>query len=395
MSSASITTPGMQALPLTWKIVKELCEKEGVCLSMYLPGHKAGSGTMPATARLKTWLAELEPNLIARGMAVSDAADLLQPLKDLLKVEDMAKGYGGGLALFRTSGYFQVIETPPLEDGFYAVEGRFTVRPLLEFLNPRTHFQLLTLTRKNVRLLEVDWNSVSEVELPPNVPRNLELFMNLESPELMQNRTSSGSTAAQMGGVAFGTGSTKEKHYHYVHDFHRAIDLALQENLQRTQLPLMLAGVETEVASYRAVNTYKNLVDESVIASPDGGFTDDELGRRARQLMSNYVSDEERHAMALFHAHDGTAKASSLEEFILRLADKGRVLHLFVNGTERHMGDVFHVLGKGAWSGGFVCREEDLVNASVVETIRHGGNVWTVPPQEAPKNTALAAVFRY
>ena len=100
-----------------------------------------------------------------------------------------------------------------------------------------------------------------------------------------------------MGGVSFGTGSTKEKHYHYVHDFHRAIDLALQENLQRTQLPLMLAGVETEVASYRAVNTYKNLVDESVIASPDGGFTDDELGRRARQLMSNYVSDEERHAL--------------------------------------------------------------------------------------------------
>jgi len=38
---------------------------------------------------------------------------------------------------------------------------------------------------------------------------------------------------------------------------------------------------------------------------------------------------------------------------------------------------------------------EDLVNAAVVETLRHGGEVFMLPKDQMPANHPLAAILRY
>jgi hypothetical protein len=38
--------------------------------------------------------------------------------------------------------------------------------------------------------------------------------------------------------------------------------------------------------------------------------------------------------------------------------------------------------------------QEDLLNTAAVETLRHGGSVYTIPPGQA-MSSPVAAIFRY
>jgi hypothetical protein len=39
--------------------------------------------------------------------------------------------------------------------------------------------------------------------------------------------------------------------------------------------------------------------------------------------------------------------------------------------------------------------DEDLANAAIVETLRHGGEIFLLPPDSMPPDTVAAAILRY
>ena len=76
-------------------------------------------------------------------------------------------------------------------------------------------------------------------------------------------------------------------------------------------------------------------------------------------------------------------------ERILKAAAKGRVRCLFVAQEARTPASPAQSDADGLYPG------EDLLNAAAVETLRTGGDVFTIPGDKLPGAVPIAAVLRY
>lgn len=394
-------TPHLTPSPTvcTWDDLKALCAEDGVCTSIFLDAYHfvgAGSGTRPERVRLRTILGEIDRYLHAGHLPDSDRVALLDPLWHVLAHLETERdlGHSDAIAWLRSTHSLFQFRLPWHVEDAWSVEGRFRVKPLLRFLSPRRRFHVLALARNNVRLLEGSETGCSTVPSPPGMPHSLDQFTAFDQPDhAMTNVSSAGPGHGQMSGVQFGTSSANEKLYRHEHDLYRRVERAMEPLLRAKPWPLVLAGTEEELALYRTVNGYQDLVTEPVMTSPDSGLSDHELGRIARDVVNRWRSKDERHALAKLAEASGTARASTNTAEVVQAAATGRVLHLFLQDGRDDMGDLYKLTGQIPEIE-LLAAPEDLVNAAVVETIRHGGNVWqTATDLDAP--AALAAVFRY
>lgn len=382
------TTPVEVKPAPSWGDLRELAELAGPCVTLYLAGHKAGSGSRPMRVRLHALLTKAGEILEQRDVALTDRERLLEPLHAMAADTEMAAGHADGLAVFRSSRALRAFWLPwPVEDEV-VVEARPCLRPLVPFLHPRRHFLLLALARQNTRLFECGPGFTRAMPLPAEMPTSIEAFEGFDGPENSLNASPSGRSTGDAKGVQFGTSSFRDKQHHYLHDFCRALDVHLKPVLAERGWPLVLAGAPAELGAYRAVNQWPGLVDEAVETSPDGGWTDAELGQHARDVIARWQTASERQAMHQFD-RAGQEKRAQEMEAILAAASTGRVQHLFLTSQAPQPGDVDRITNRTLLSGDFVGRGDDLVNAALVETLRHGGEVWSIAPPDGAADCAL------
>lgn len=379
-----------------WADIRELCEQEGACLSIYLGSHMRGSGTAATGDRLRKLLPALDEELVGRGVLAPDREDLLAPIRMMSRDPALEKGHEGGLAIFRSVHLFRVYKLPWAVSEAWRLEGRFYLRPLWEMLVENRQFFVLALARKRVRLLEWNGGVTREVPMPSDVPTAVEAFGAFEQPDhTLQGKSSAGPGNGKMIGVVFGTGPGQDKEYHQMHNFHKAIDRGLHHLLHGFHCPLVLAGTESDVASYLRINTYPYISVEAVAGSPDGGWTNEEITTLASHIVKRWSPEKQQRALA--EMERATPREKSMETSrIVVSAEAGRVLHLFVAaGSGEQRGNLDLITGRMLLSGEFRSSNDDYVNAAMVETIRHEGNVWVLTPERMPERAAIAALFRY
>jgi hypothetical protein len=364
------------------KNLRDLAGLDGTCVTLYLGGHRAGSGSRPMKVRLPAMLTEAERLLDERGVLPTDQESLLAPLRALAKDPDMGAGNGDGLAIFRTSRHLEQMTLPWEVADLVAVEGCPLLTPLVRGMESHREFLLLALSRKHTRLLECGPSGQHNLELPAVVPQGIE-------GDFDPSQRTLGKTSA---GVQFGYDTFSEKQPQHFHDFCRALDRALQPLLEERGLPLVLMGTTAEQAAYRAVSKHPLLVPEGIDGSPDAGRTGPELAEKGRAALRSWQPAEMRHAIELY-MKDGPGKKSAEMDEILREAAAGRVMHLFLTGDISQRGNVDLILGRVLPSGSPLGDRDNLANAAAMETWRHHGQVWSV--DEAVDGTAIAAVFRW
>ncbi|MBL8179869.1 MAG: hypothetical protein JNK48_34635 [Bryobacterales bacterium] len=379
-----------------WTDIRELIEPEGACLSVYLGSHLRGGGTAATVDRIRTLLPDLDEALVDRGVLAPDREDLLTPIRALARDPSLDKGHEGGLAIFRSLHLLEVYRLPWPVAETWRLEGRFYLRPLWEMLVENPSFLVLALARKRVRLLEWTAGTTREVPLPANVPTNLEDFGAFKQPDHdLMGKSSAGPGTGKMGGVIFGTGAGHDKEYHQLHDFHKAIDRGLRPVLNDVHFPMVLAGTETDVASYLRINTYPLILVEAVSGSPDGGWSDAEITQLAGKIVHRWTPDKQRKALADMDRASPREKSKEINRIVVS-AQAGRVLHLFVaSGAGDLNGNLDRLSGRVLLSGEFRSTNDDFLNAAMVQTLRHEGNVWMLPPDRMPDKAAIAALFRY
>ena len=88
-----------------------------------------------------------------------------------------------------------------------------------------------------------------------------------------------------------------------------------------------------------------------------------------------------RRALERFDKQLGTGHASSDVQEIVSAASTGRVEHLFLLENGAVPGEVDGVA--------------DLLDIAAVQTLRHGGDVQTLPESSMPLGGPICATFRY
>lgn len=386
------------AEPLSPRIVPDLINATAPCITVLLPPYRPGEPGKPAAAMLKVDLQEAARSLAARKMAEPLIAELLEPLHQLSHEEESLAGSGFPRVIFRSHGVFRQFELPVPPSPFRAcvVGDCFWIRPILRSLALPASVYVLYVTKKDVELMVCGFTEVGSVELPKGTPKTLDEALGFDAPDHdLMNRSFAGPSTGGMQGVQFGTGSGRERKHAHLHDFYRAIDRGVNEVLRSSQAgtpaPVVLAGVDEDMAIYRSINTYPNLLEQGIHGSPSAAISRPMILRHAhdialfsleRRMAAEMTATRERFAAARFSIDLDT---------ILRAAAEARVIDLYLDESAQQTGTFEGKIfgGRANW------HNEDLLNVAAVETLAGGGAVHSLSTHLMPRGAVAAATFRY
>ncbi len=375
------------------KDLKPMLGSQGPCLSLFMPLNN-GSGNQSAKGNALEWremVRSLDSKIQQYG---PEGRQLLETVSHWEAVSPDAEPQGKSIAVFRSPDVFRVSWIEEQVRSKAVVGPHFYIRPLLpELMRDRT-FYLLALSQKNVRLLRCTSRTSEEVEFPPATASSYDAYMNTAKPDhTSDNRSSPGPSSGTSKGVMFSTSSDREDKDEYLAHFYGQIDRGVNECLRGKTEPLVLVGVEYEIALYRSLNKYQHLADEAVEGAPNSLKSGEMHARAMNAILQCYEKkvDEE---LAEYNHKVGGGASNRLKE-IIPAAHEGRVLTLLVSDSIETTGafDEATYTVKGRETGS--SEDEDLVNDAVVQTILHAGKVYTVPNGKMPNGTPLAAIYRF
>lgn len=375
--------------------LKTLLQKpKGLCVSIYMPTHRAGPGIQQDPIRLKNLLGEATVRLRRDGLGLVDTTTLLEPARKLLDDGLFWRYQSDGLALFLSTNFFRLYRVPVSFEELAVVTYRFHIKPLLLLLSGDGVFYVLALSQNEIRLLEGTRQSVSEVEFE-NIPASLAEALKYDDPERqLQYHTRApvgkGKRMAIFHGHGVGIDDSKDRILRYF----RQINQGLQELLRSKQAPLVLAGVEYLFPIYREVNTYPLLLSEGVPGNPEAVSTG-ELHRRAWSVASSYFGKVLEGAVSRYRSLARTEKTSNDLEEILRASCQGRVELLFVAVGVQMWGTFDQNAETIQFHQDADTGNEDLLDLATMQTLLSGGTVFALEPENVPDDSPLAAIFRY
>jgi hypothetical protein len=180
-----------------------------------------------------------------------------------------------------------------------------------------------------------------------------------------------------MKGVVFGTGSESEKEKDRFRHFVKEVERGVTKLLRRGAEPLILAGVEYDVAIYRQLNTYPHLLEQAIHGSPER-LTAQTLHERAWEIVSQCPSEPLQKALADYRKQSGAALVLGDTGAIGKAAAEGRVAGLFLSE-----------------SAGAAGQANDLLNIAALQTVLHGGWAFELNAADMPAKDSAAALLRF
>ena len=374
------------------KDLKTILGAEGPCLSVYVPlstappNQSAKANALEWKETLRILEPKLQQNVAARA--------LFESIRDWDGILQGQQPQGRSIAVLRSPDVFRVtwIEEPVKSRA--ELGPRFYIRPLLPELTRDRVFYILALSQKNVRLLRCTTRASEEVPFPQHVVTSYDAYMNSAKPDhLTDNRATPGPSVGSSKGVMFTTSSEREDKDEYLAHFYRQVDRGVEEILRGKTEPVVLAGVEYEIALYRSLNSNLRLAHEAVQGAPNS-LKSGEMHARALDALLRCHEKKIDEALAQYNHKVGAGASNRLKD-VVTAAHDGRVLTLLVSDSLETTGvfdESTHTV-KGRQTG--TSEDEDLINDAAVQTILHAGQVFVVSNGKMPNGAPLAAIFRF
>ncbi|UCF19000.1 MAG: hypothetical protein JSU87_13860 [Gemmatimonadota bacterium] len=369
-------------------------ERGNLCVSLYMPTHRAGAETQQDPIRLKNLLRQAEERLTEGGLRRAEAEKILAAAHRTLGDAVFWQHQNDGLAVFASPVTFRRYRVPFKFTELVVVTDRFHIKPLLPLLSGDGRFWILALSQKLVRLLQGTRFSVSELN-PESMPTSLAEALGSEERERqLQFHVAAGGAPIFHG---HGGGGTDEAvHKKDLLRYFKQIDKGLHDLLCVERVPLVLAGVDYLLPIYREASTCGELVEEGIAGNPDGLSAAD-LHAAAWEILEPHFSREQERAAAQYRELAGTERAASDLQRIVPAAHAGRVDSLFVAVGVQQWGSFRPEAGDVSLHDERQPGDQDLLDLAAVETLAHSGNVYAVNRERVPSanGSAIAAVFRY
>lgn len=382
-------------------------EREGPCISLYLPTERRGPDTQQGPIRLKNLLGQVETELAALGQRTPAIEQLLAPAQALVTNNLFWQYQSDGLALLLAPGMLESYRLPLQFDETVMVNDRFYLKPLLTMLSSDGTFYLLALRQGGVRLLQGSRFSLAEIELGDDVPTSLAEALKYDDFETtlrfhIASRPSTGSNrgAPDRGAAMYhgqGGAADDANIKEQIIRFFRALDNGVRDLLTGSQQPpLVLAGIDYLRGLYRQVNQYNTLVDEEVVNDPEA-LTTSELHQRAWAIVEPIFTKARQDAVDAYHhlAGSGDARAAQTIETIAPAAYFQRVDTLLMPHDLVQWGAFDAEANRVTLHPDRQPGDQDLIDFAALHTLQNGGTVYLVEPGNLPAGAQLAAILRY
>lgn len=339
------------------------------CVSLYMPVNEKGS--KEKRRKLKKLIFEAELKLNKLGVESSKIAQTLGPVEMILENHGFWESRTEGIAAFFTPESFAWYSLQCEFDDLVVVTDRFHLKPLLHDAAERVPFYLLTLSEERIKLFESSGQGLEEIHVK-GLPRNPAFSLNSET------------KAAAAG--------EDENRARLVETF-RKVDKALTNFLKTNDTPLILAGNEHLHPIYHDANSYEHLAKIGI-----GGNVDklplDWLLKKALAIAKPVLRRRRERALKMFDEKIERGLASNNFSKIFHAARAGRIETLFVPVGKQNWGTFNNQTGKLQINNQPAPGDKDLLCVASTRTLRRGGEVFVVPPEQMPGNSLIAAVLR-
>lgn len=362
------------------------------CVSLYLPTHRAGRELPQDPIRLKNLVAQARAELVSSGLRAPEANALLAPARALRDDAHFWANLSDGLALFLTDEGMQTFRLPNPVEELVVVADRFHLKPLLAVVATGELFYVLALSQNEVRLLQGGRYGISELELN-DVPESLAEALWFDDRERQvqhhgAGRAGQGRVTATFHGHAMDKDASEDD----LRRFLGAVATGVREIIGDQAAPLVLAGVDHLLATYRQVSRQQNTVEGGIMGNPEH-LTPDELHDLAWPFVEPLFTQGRRIAAEAFRSRTGPT-VSTVKEAVVA-AHQGRVESIFVPLGRHRWGSFDPALMAVHERQERQPGDLDLLDDAAAFTLIHGGGVFAVEPSALPNDEPVAAVLRF
>ncbi len=374
--------------------LKALVQKRNdLCISLYMPTERSGAETQQNQIRFKNLLREAEERLVASGMKPQDGKTFFEKAQLLVNNVLFWRQQRDCLALFLSSDVFLHYNLPLHIPEIVVVTDRFHIKPLLPVFSANEQFYVLALSQNEVKLYEGNLISLQEVKLE-GLPQGVNDALQADEPEKQVRFRSGGAGGGDRSSMMSGHGADIEDTKDNLLRYFRQVDRVLKDFLKETRVPLIMAGVDYLFPIYREVNSYTDLLDETINGNPKG-ITGELLHKEAWRIVSARYDQKIKEAVGLFQQSQGTGLTSSDIQDILPAAHHGRIGVLFVPLEKQLWGSFTPDTETINFYDTPVTGGEDLFDLAAIQTYLNGGSVFALPPEDIPEGLSVAALLRY
>jgi len=367
---------------------------EPPCLSLYQPTHRHRPENQQDPIRFGNLVKALEESLLQK-YPKREIQAVLDPFRALAEDRDFWEHTLDGLAVLGAPGMFRAyrLQRPVAE--LAVVADSFHTRPLLRMLQSADRYQVLGLSRQDIRLFEGNRDALDEIDPAPGIPRTIAEALGEELTEPHQTVASYGGAGGSHSVMHHGHGGKESEVDVDAERFFRAVDRGILEHHSRPSgLPLIVATLPEHRELFHQVSHNPFLMDEGIDIHPDA-LPVNELRQRAWQVVEPHYLER----LAALVEEFGRAKAKDLgEEDVVRVAKAvvaGQVATLLIEADRQIPGRIDAETGDIKYADSADPEVDEVLDDLGELTLTMGGGVVIVPTERMPTKTGIAAIYRY
>ncbi|MCA8989068.1 MAG: hypothetical protein KDA78_15590 [Planctomycetaceae bacterium] len=351
---------------LTWTDIEKLAQhREPPVVTIHLPTCLAGREKQQNPIRFRKQIEALEETLQSCWMSPKEVKKFVKPCWNLLEDSDFWREGSRGLAVFLDSQGMQVFQLPFEVNEFMHVGSLFELSPLLQLAQDEVAFHVLAISANSVRLLKVSRGQAQIVEVN-GLPESMEQFTG---------------DFTNQASLRFHSTSTRSVHVHgsdaervgphsqiRLNEYCRQIDLAIRSVIKTESLPLVLAGEDQIVETFRSESGYEGIVQETVRGNCDG-HSPGKLQEAAHEIMKNRLHSIRMNSIAALQELNPEFLSSDIE-VLFRAIERGQVRELYLTTDQPLWGICSESCGAVEQHSERREDDENLMNRLVVMAIR-------------------------
>ncbi|HEY0055393.1 MAG TPA: hypothetical protein VGB63_08560 [Pedobacter sp.] len=379
---------------------KELAnyQSEG-CVSIFIPTHSSGVEVNEKydTLVFKNNVQKAKLELTAKGLDPRTVDSILNPALELIRDEEFWNKQLEGLAVFAAENFFKLYQLPITVKEEILVNSSFLLTPVLPVMEKRHRFYLLVLSKHACKFYEGDQFEMKKLEIA-ELPTGIDDVVPFELKEARQTHRRAGTAAgpgATVGASFHGHGSGLADDEEYLQQYLKEVDQTLwTEVLHSQHVPLVLASVDYEIASYKQISNYKHISEVNLT----GNFEHEDrqsLYIKAKEKLAPYFREYSNEALKNYYDNSAKELTTSIPQEVIPAAYFAQVSDLFVQKDQ-------HIWGKFDENENNITLhdqkqpdDECLINKAIIKTLMNGGEVHMLEKEKMPADTPIAAFLRY
>jgi hypothetical protein len=388
---------------ITKSNIEELVSAQnGLCVSIFIPTHRAGSEVLSNQDSIlfKNKIRDAKNLLMRHDLTEKEAIAFLKPAEDLLHDSNLWRHQQEGMAVFISKGFSKHFSLPIRLSEEVFVLDHFYLTPILPMLGRSGHFYILSLNQNKVQLFEATYDHIKEIDLSEFMPTSFEEALKYDVIGNDQDFTHS-TTTVNGSNIVHGAGSTKgDEEYLRVREFLIEVDRGLQKVLHDQKAPLVLASTDRNASVFKQISQYKkNIVEEEVrVDVAPGVLKVTDLHKKSINALLPHLRKEHVEWLSRYQDIAGTGKTSEDIQKVAAEAVHGRVDALFITPSNPVWGTYDEESATTVVHEEYHKGDYDLVNLAAINTLTQGGRVFVSDYEgmaEVTNGSPVKAVFRY